>query len=50
MIDRGAIDQEALTSQVQLVLSRELARDVIGKLNLADMPEFNSVPRGILGR
>jgi uncharacterized protein involved in exopolysaccharide biosynthesis/Mrp family chromosome partitioning ATPase len=46
MIDRGAIDQEALTSQVQLVLSRELAREVIGRLNLAEFPEFNSVPDG----
>jgi succinoglycan biosynthesis transport protein ExoP len=46
MIDRGAIDQEALASQVQLVLSRELAREVIGILNLAEVPEFNSVPTG----
>jgi succinoglycan biosynthesis transport protein ExoP len=46
IMDRGAIDQETLASQVQLVLSRELARDVIGALNLADVPEFNSVPEG----
>jgi tyrosine-protein kinase Etk/Wzc len=46
MIDRGALDQEALASQVQLVLSRELAREVIAQLNLAEMPEFNSVPQG----
>ena len=46
MIDRGAIDQEALASQVQLVLSRELAREVIKQLDLADLPEFNSVPDG----
>ncbi len=46
MIDRGAIDQEALASQVQLVLSRELAREVIKKLDLAELPEFNSVPDG----
>ena len=45
-MDRGTIDQEALASQVQLVLSRELAREVITKLNLADVPEFNSVPEG----
>src|SRR5688572_3323455 len=46
MIDRGTIDQEALASQVQLVLSRELAREVISLLNLAEIPEFNSVPTG----
>ncbi len=46
MIDRGMIDQEALTSQVQLVLSRDLAREVIKQLNLAELPEFNSVPDG----
>jgi len=46
IMDRGAIDQETLASQVQLVLSRELAREVIGALNLAEVPEFNSVPEG----
>src|SRR5882724_2155266 len=33
-LDRGGADIEALTSQVQLVLSRDLARDVIQKLKL----------------
>jgi Chain length determinant protein len=46
MLDRGTLDQEALASQVQLVLSRELAREVIGRLDLAEIPEFNSVPVG----
>ena len=46
MIDRGALDQEALASQVQLVLSRDLAREVIAKLDLAEVPEFNAVPNG----
>jgi succinoglycan biosynthesis transport protein ExoP len=46
MIDRAAVDQEALASQVQLVLSRELARVVIKQLNLADLAEFNAVPEG----
>lgn len=32
---------EAVTSQVQLVLSRDLARQVIKQLNLAEIPEFN---------
>ena len=32
--DRGTtVDQEAVTSQVQLILSRDLAREVIQKLN-----------------
>ncbi len=42
MIDRGTVDQEAITSQVQLVLSRDLARDVIGRLKLSERPEFNA--------
>jgi succinoglycan biosynthesis transport protein ExoP len=34
-LERGTtVDQEAVTSQVQLVLSRDLARDVIKKLKL----------------
>ena len=34
MSDRGTVDAETVTSQVQLVLSRDLARDVIKELNL----------------
>jgi uncharacterized protein involved in exopolysaccharide biosynthesis len=41
--DRAAADQEAMTSQVQLVLSRELALDVIRKLKLNELPEFDPV-------
>jgi polysaccharide biosynthesis transport protein len=37
------VDQEAVTSQVQLILSRDLAREVIKKLNLAQRPEFDPV-------
>jgi len=40
--DRGTIDPEAVTSQAQLIMSRDLAREVIKKENLADMPEFDS--------
>src|SRR5262252_3203037 len=40
------VDQEAVTSQVQLILSRDLARDVIKKLKLADRPEFDPVLAG----
>ena len=35
------IDQEAVTSQIQVMLSRDLARKVINKLNLANSPEFD---------
>jgi uncharacterized protein involved in exopolysaccharide biosynthesis/Mrp family chromosome partitioning ATPase len=45
--DRAPADIEALTSQVQLVLSRELALDVIRKLKLNENPEFDPVLRGI---
>ena len=40
------VDQEAVTSQVQLILSRDLAREVIKKLKLADRPEFDPVLAG----
>jgi tyrosine-protein kinase Etk/Wzc len=40
------VDQEAVTSQVQLILSRGLALDVIRKLKLGDKPEFDPVLRG----
>ena len=42
MIDRGTVDAETVTSQVQLVLSRDLAREVIKDLNLSELPEFNA--------
>src|ERR1700679_1144181 len=44
--DRNALDPEAVTSQVQLLLSRDLARDVIQKNKLAELPEFDPVLRG----
>ena len=54
--ERGTtVDQEAVTSQVQLILSRDLAREVINKLKLGDNPEFDpllrvpSVWRTVLG-
>ena len=41
--ERGTtVDQEAVTSQVQLILSRDLAREVIKDLNLTESPEFNA--------
>jgi uncharacterized protein involved in exopolysaccharide biosynthesis len=44
--DRTTIDPEAVTSQIQLVLSRDLAREVIKKENLAALPEFDPALRG----
>ena len=44
--DRGVVDAEAIASQVQLVLSRELATQVIRKLKLGERQEFDSVLRG----
>ena len=45
--ERSTIDTEAVTSQVQLVLSRELAREVIARNKLAERPEFDPVLRGV---
>ncbi len=53
--DRTTIDPEAVTSQVQLLLSRDLAREVINKEMLADNQEFDpttgslAVLRSLLG-
>lgn len=41
------VDPEAVTSQVQLVLSRDLARQVIKQNKLAQRPEFDPVLKGI---
>jgi succinoglycan biosynthesis transport protein ExoP len=45
--ERTALDPEAVTSQVQLVLSRDLAREIIKKNKLAERPEFDPVLQGI---
>jgi succinoglycan biosynthesis transport protein ExoP len=42
-----ALDAEAVTSQVQLLLSRDLARDIIKKNKLAERPEFDPVLQGL---
>ena len=44
--ERAVLDPEAVTSQVQLVLSRDLAREIIKKNKLAERPEFDPVLRG----
>src|SRR5256714_12856677 len=41
------VDQEAVTSQVQLALSRDLARQAIKDLKLGERPEFDSTLRGV---
>jgi Mrp family chromosome partitioning ATPase/capsular polysaccharide biosynthesis protein len=46
-LERGTtVDQEAVTSQIQLILSRDLAREVIKKLKLAERPEFDPILEG----
>ena len=45
--ERQGLDAEAVTSQVQLVLSRDLAREIIKKNKLAERPEFDPVLQGI---
>ena len=45
--DRSTVDEQTVTSQVQLVLSRDLARTVIAKLKLGKNPEFDPTLNGI---
>jgi len=45
--ERTSLDAEAVTSQVQLLLSRDLAREVIRKNKLAERPEFDPVLQGM---
>ena len=40
-IDRAAADQEAITTQVQVLQSRDIARQVIRELRLGERPEFD---------
>jgi polysaccharide biosynthesis transport protein len=47
VIDRGAVDQEAVVSQAQLILSRDLAAEVIAKLKLNELPEFDQAIGGV---
>src|SRR5215213_7632945 len=44
--DRNPLDAEAVTSQVQLLQSRDLAREIIKKNKLAERPEFDPVLGG----
>jgi succinoglycan biosynthesis transport protein ExoP len=47
LMDRNAVDPETVTSQAQLILSRDLAKDVIAKLKLNELPEFDSTLGGV---
>src|SRR2546421_11566892 len=45
--ERTALDAEAVTSQVQLLLSRDLAREIIKRNRLGERPEFDPVLQGV---
>ncbi|HZD91340.1 MAG TPA: exopolysaccharide transport family protein, partial [Pseudolabrys sp.] len=45
-VDRTPIDPETVASQVQVLLSRDLAREVIKEENLASKPEFDPAVAG----
>jgi polysaccharide biosynthesis transport protein len=45
--ERTSFDAEAVTSQVQLLQSHDLAREIIRKNKLADRPEFDPVLQGM---
>ncbi len=45
--NRTAVDEEAVTSQAQIILSRDLAREVIDKLKLGERPEFDPTLTGV---
>jgi polysaccharide biosynthesis transport protein len=45
--ERTALDAEAVTSQVQLLQSRDLASEIIKKNKLAERPEFDPVLQGL---
>ncbi|MEX0840706.1 MAG: GumC family protein, partial [Xanthobacteraceae bacterium] len=45
--DREVVDQEAVESQVQVILSRDLARRVIREIKLGERPEFDPVLGGV---
>jgi uncharacterized protein involved in exopolysaccharide biosynthesis len=46
-IDRQLVDQETVASQVQILTSRDLAKQVIAQLNLGERPEFDPVLEGV---
>jgi uncharacterized protein involved in exopolysaccharide biosynthesis/Mrp family chromosome partitioning ATPase len=48
-IERAAADQEAVATQVQVLQSRDIARQVIRELKLTERPEFDPVRNGVSG-
>ncbi len=46
-INDPTVDAEAVSSQAQIILSRDLALEVIKKLNLGSLPEFDSTLNGV---
>ena len=46
-VERNVVDPEAVTSQVQVILSRDLALHVIRQLKLGELPEFDPVLNGV---
>jgi uncharacterized protein involved in exopolysaccharide biosynthesis/Mrp family chromosome partitioning ATPase len=46
-VEREVVDLEAVASQVQILTSRDVAREVIKQLKLAEQPEFDPVLRGV---
>jgi uncharacterized protein involved in exopolysaccharide biosynthesis len=47
ILDRNTVDPEAVTSQAQLILSRDVANEVIAKLKLNQLPEFDPALGGV---
>ncbi|MDE1973028.1 MAG: lipopolysaccharide biosynthesis protein [Hyphomicrobiales bacterium] len=47
VLDRNVVDPEAVVSQAQIVLSRDLAKEVIAKLQLNELPEFDPALSGV---
>jgi uncharacterized protein involved in exopolysaccharide biosynthesis len=45
--DRNDVDEQAVTSQAQIILSRDLAREVIAKLKLGQLREFDPTLGGL---
>ncbi len=49
--DRPLLDEEGVTSQVQVITSTDLVKEVAAKLNLARLPEFDeAADMSVLGR
>lgn len=46
-VDRTDVDPEAVTSQAQILMSRDVALRVIRELKLGELPEFDPVLRGV---